>query len=141
KDARARPQAIQPPRLLASYRGLRKARDQKGGAGTGQESTPKEGAGREMNGLSNDIDRKKLRREVIFRRTKRGLIQADVARETSISNSTIARIEDESHSKESLDRDSLMRICSWLRMPPDAFVTANAGKIVHYPDAPTVDKI
>jgi transcriptional regulator with XRE-family HTH domain len=86
------------------------------------------------------VDTEELGRAVRRRREELGLSLRDVASETSVSASTLSRIENGTGKP---DADNIARLTSWLDVPMERILSvhrsqaASAQAVVYYPQEPT----
>ena len=86
------------------------------------------------------VDTEELGRAVRRRREELGLSLRDVANETSVSASTLSRIENGTGKP---DADNIARLTSWLDVPMERILsgrhpqTSSSKAVVYYPQEPT----
>lgn len=88
--------------------------------------------------IEGDLDVRRLANELRRHRERLGLSMDELELVLDISKSTLSRVERRSGKP---DMPTIAGLARCLGQPIDAFLTGNAGKIVHYPDAPLMDKI
>ncbi|HEV7700313.1 MAG TPA: helix-turn-helix transcriptional regulator [Pyrinomonadaceae bacterium] len=87
--------------------------------------------------MTKDIDTARLSSELRRHRRSRDLSLDDLV-VPGVSKSTLSRIE---RCEGVPDADVLAHVALALDKPLGTFLTANRGKIVHYSDAPTIERI
>src|SRR3954469_13235048 len=86
------------------------------------------------------VNTEELGRAIRRRRDELGLSLRDVADKTSVSASTLSRIENGTGRP---DADNIARLTQWLDMPVDRLMTKQAGNdvepVIYYPHEPTTE--
>lgn len=84
------------------------------------------------------VDVSRLGEELLRYRVRNNVSLHDIQGDVDVSPSSLSRIE---RGVGEPDFATLAKIAEFVGQPVDAFLSTNAGKIVHYDDATTADKI